>query len=155
MSDFKCQGLDPAFFDWEEYAEDALKVCATCPKQQECLDIVDPAASFYDGTVGGALWRNGYMVPMPDWEPSYALNRYMEKAVRVKPGQPLDVTNAVLLAEGVLHWKAVGVLDRAEAGRIMLRRGASTSEVQERTRLNGATIRKMRQAIRKRWTDGQ
>lgn len=63
MTDFTgapCIG-NPELFDastWQS-ASVALEACKNCPFRYECLVVVDPAASWYEGVVGGMLWVCG------------------------------------------------------------------------------------------------
>lgn len=40
----------------------ALEMCRSCPFTQQCLDRVDPQASYFDGVAAGRVWRNGKAV---------------------------------------------------------------------------------------------
>jgi hypothetical protein len=40
----------------------ALALCAECPFTRECLELVQPRESYYDGVAGGHLFRNGMCV---------------------------------------------------------------------------------------------
>jgi|JI10StandDraft_1071094.scaffolds.fasta_scaffold112397_7 hypothetical protein len=59
-----CAEEDPALFDQHRYpeVERALSVCSTCGVTEECLTIVRPQRSSFDGVAGGQVWRNGYRV---------------------------------------------------------------------------------------------
>ncbi|MEU0722901.1 hypothetical protein [Streptomyces sp. NPDC006140] len=39
--------------------QDLLKVCRVCPYRAECISLVKPRASQFDGICGGRLWFNG------------------------------------------------------------------------------------------------
>lgn len=56
-----CRDSDPWLFDqWHiDLAQPALNICRDCPFWKECDEWVQPKANFYDGVVGGKLWRNG------------------------------------------------------------------------------------------------
>ncbi|GAA1221532.1 hypothetical protein GCM10009665_09680 [Kitasatospora nipponensis] len=59
-----CAGL-PArtvFATRLQQAGPALGRCARCPVDRECLAVVEPAHSWFDGVCGGSLWRNGRAV---------------------------------------------------------------------------------------------
>ena len=53
-----CAGLRPVCDD-PIYPEYALTLCETCPVKRTCLDVVDPAYSFFDGVAGGLVWLEG------------------------------------------------------------------------------------------------
>ncbi|MEU0839504.1 hypothetical protein ABZ370_08540 [Streptomyces sp. NPDC005962] len=57
-----------ARFTAEETAADApteplvlslLATCQGCPFRSQCIDLVMPSMSLFDGVCGGRLWRNG------------------------------------------------------------------------------------------------
>lgn len=75
-----CVGMPPELFDTEDLSAAALVVCGRCKLRSWCLRTVDPARAAYTGTVGGVVWRNGYAVPLPGWEPPRELAGYMETA---------------------------------------------------------------------------
>lgn len=52
-----------AIYDDPSHSDLARKGCAVCPHREACLQIVDPANNWYDGTSGGYTWVNGYLVP--------------------------------------------------------------------------------------------
>lgn len=64
LSGAACRGIEPSIFDAYEFpaALLALGFCAQCPIKQQCLDVVRPSKSFFDGVAGGVVWRNGYRV---------------------------------------------------------------------------------------------
>ncbi|MBZ9641379.1 hypothetical protein [Streptomyces sp. PSKA30] len=39
-----------------------LAVCRDCPFRAQCIDLVLPSASLFDGVCGGRLWRNGQVL---------------------------------------------------------------------------------------------
>ncbi|MFF4802370.1 hypothetical protein ACFY1U_28860 [Streptomyces sp. NPDC001351] len=41
------------------HLQDLLKVCRVCPFRAECIRLVRPRASRFDGISGGRLWFNG------------------------------------------------------------------------------------------------
>lgn len=64
LSAAACVGADPALFDGYTYpqAHLALTYCERCPVRQQCMDMVRPSKSFFDGVAAGIVWRNGYRV---------------------------------------------------------------------------------------------
>lgn len=40
-------------------AEPVLRACNHCPIREECVAVVDPMRTWFDGVSGGRLWRNG------------------------------------------------------------------------------------------------
>lgn len=43
----------------EPQTQDLLKVCRACPFRAECISLVLPRASLFDGICGGRLWFHG------------------------------------------------------------------------------------------------
>ncbi len=64
LLDAACIGHNPTLFDATEYPQAlaALAVCGTCTIKVECLAVVRPGPSWFDGVAGGLVWRNGYQV---------------------------------------------------------------------------------------------
>lgn len=64
LLDAACLGHDPRLFDATAYpqAHAAIAVCAMCRIHDECLAVVRPGPSWFDGVAGGIVWRNGYKV---------------------------------------------------------------------------------------------
>lgn len=58
--DAPCAGK-PELFDADNWTDSTmgLEYCRKCPFRLQCLDLVDPAANWYEGVVGGMLWVNG------------------------------------------------------------------------------------------------
>ncbi len=57
-----CAGVNPVPFDQIEFnglAEAALEMCSRCSVQMECLIVVNPHATFYDGIAAGKVFKNG------------------------------------------------------------------------------------------------
>ena len=64
MAKANCLGVDPDVFDvnWLPAAWEALAICSRCDVREECLAYVDPSRNYYDGVVGGIVWRGGKRV---------------------------------------------------------------------------------------------
>ncbi|MEU8560605.1 hypothetical protein AB0C45_03860 [Streptomyces cyaneofuscatus] len=43
-----------------------LAVCRDCPFRAQCIDLVLPSASLFDGVCGGRLWRDGQVLATCD-----------------------------------------------------------------------------------------
>ncbi|MGQ4424790.1 hypothetical protein ACN6LL_007343 [Streptomyces violaceoruber] len=39
-----------------------LATCQGCPFRSQCIDLVMPSTSLFDGVCGGRLWRNGQVL---------------------------------------------------------------------------------------------
>lgn len=63
-----CRDSDPWLFDQFnlDLAQPALNYCARCPFWNECESLVQPKPNFYDGIVGGKVWRNGRIIAKLD-----------------------------------------------------------------------------------------
>ena len=69
-----CAGQTPYLFDEVEhnrYSEAALNICGTCKVAEECLLIVNPTNSYFDGVAGGIVFKNGVIVPKPQIKPRF------------------------------------------------------------------------------------
>lgn len=56
-----CRDLPSGLFDMVEWpdAELGLSACQTCTMKVECLKLVDPLRSYFDGIAGGYVWIDG------------------------------------------------------------------------------------------------
>jgi hypothetical protein len=63
-----CREADPWLFDQFnlDLAQPALNYCSTCIFWTECESLVQPKPNFYDGIVGGKVWRNGRVLAKLD-----------------------------------------------------------------------------------------
>jgi hypothetical protein len=61
----KCKSAEPDLFENEWLFDIGLVVCNDCPVRSWCLNWVDPKRNFYDGIVGGHIWRSGQPVKDP------------------------------------------------------------------------------------------
>ena len=61
-----CRDLPSGLFDMVEWpdAELGLSTCQTCTMKVECLKLVDPLRSYFDGICGGYVWIEGNI---KDW----------------------------------------------------------------------------------------
>jgi len=64
LSAAACVGVEPSVFDHNRYPEAslALHYCQQCSVVEQCLAIVRPSKSNFDGVAGAVVWRNGYRV---------------------------------------------------------------------------------------------
>lgn len=63
-----CREADPWLFDQFnlDLAQPALNYCSRCIFWEECESLVQPKPNFYDGIVGGKVWRNGRVLAKLD-----------------------------------------------------------------------------------------
>jgi hypothetical protein len=127
-----CVDANPMYFDQIEHnklAKEALNYCAVCPVRKQCLMVVKPRESYFDGICGGVIWRNG--------------QRVGAKTVTIVEPDVLDEMAIERLIRGDIDWKEVGIKERREAAWIMYQRGYSYSVLVERTHLFGKSIKKV------------
>ena len=67
-SEAPCREADPWLFDQFnlDLAQPALNYCSNCIFWTECESLVQPKPNFYDGIVGGKVWRNGRVLAKLD-----------------------------------------------------------------------------------------
>jgi hypothetical protein len=59
----KCHDDAILFETQERYLVlEAIKVCNGCSVRRECLEVISPYQSFFDGVAGGFLWKDGRRV---------------------------------------------------------------------------------------------
>jgi hypothetical protein len=80
LSAAACRGIEPGLFDHNRFPEASLALyyCQRCAIVEECLAVVRPSKSHFDGVAGAVVWRNGYRV-RPD-------NSTREDRLRAKRG---------------------------------------------------------------------
>lgn len=68
LEEAACIGKPPHIFDATtiDDATEALFVCSRCWVKRECMTWMQPARRFYDGVVGGRLWREGKEIELRD-----------------------------------------------------------------------------------------
>lgn len=124
----------PAFFDQTNpndiYAKAALEICSTCKVQAECLIVVNPRESLFDGICGGKVWSNGVIVGD-------------------KNGRSIDVwsdvdTDAVtMFLDNELHWKKLSTKERKYAAILMRKNGQNIHQIMMKTRLDNRLLQNL------------
>ena len=68
VSKAPCRDADPWLFDQFnlDLAQPALNYCSRCIFWEECESLVQPKPNFFDGIVGGKVWRNGKVLAKLD-----------------------------------------------------------------------------------------
>ena len=92
-----CRDSDPWLFDQFnlDLAQPALNYCARCPFWNECESLVQPKPNFYDGIVGGKVWRNGRIIAKLD---ATSPNRLIVgEELEIENHDALDVRGSELL----------------------------------------------------------
>lgn len=111
-----CVGTDPYVFDNEWTYGMALGICKPCPVKAWCLQTVDPAKNYYDGVVGGHVWKEGVAVHRFSDTTEPILRLYLDS--RLPPSQrsrPVDEQKINDLMVGKLPWSRVTLAERLEA----------------------------------------
>ena len=69
-----CPSASTILFDQiehNEYSEAAQHICSRCQVAEECLLIVNPTNSYFDGVAGGIVFKNGVIVPKQQPKPRF------------------------------------------------------------------------------------
>jgi len=132
--DAACIGVHPEFFDIPEFYPTALEVCKPCPVRLWCLQLVDPANSYYDGVAGGHVWQNGkpvdsertdpplkmYLASLPKELPTITIRRHVAEP---------DYFAVEALMNGHIHHSKLTADEKRIAVRKLIQEGKSYSEV--------------------------
>lgn len=127
-----CIGSNAMYFDQIEpnaLADEALSYCARCPVKAECVMIVKPHESYFDGICGGIIWKNGRPV-----------------GSRIKPKAEKIVIDEVAIDRlicGLISWREVSIVDRRQAAIELFKRGMSKSQILDITHMNGTRLNKL------------
>jgi len=111
-------------------ADEALSYCARCPVKAECVMIVKPHESYFDGICGGIIWKNGRPVGA-------------KAAKRIKPEEIVDEILIERLITGNIDWKTVGIKDRRHAAVIMRKRGIGMNTIMKTTHISGSKLKEL------------
>jgi hypothetical protein len=61
-----CRNKPPYLFEetqyWNLVSDLALNICCICTVKEDCLMVVNPTESYYDGVAGGMIFKNGEIV---------------------------------------------------------------------------------------------
>ena len=99
-SEAPCREADPWLFDQFnlDLAQPALNYCSSCIFWTECESLVQPKPNFYDGIVGGKVWRNGRIIAKLD---ATSPNRLIVgEELEIENHDALDVRGSELLGLG-------------------------------------------------------
>lgn len=147
----RCIGQDPLLFDIEEAYPLAFDLCDACPVQLWCLETVNPAASWYDGVVGGLVWKDGALRPRKDHIPTAAQKDYINRfpdiekqtSARYSKPAPIDPVLVAQLVAGTIPWQSVTPAERQEAAVLMRIQGMGFQAIMERTRLSALRLKRI------------
>jgi len=121
----------PAFFDQTNpndiYAKAALEICSTCKVQAECLIVVNPRESLFDGICAGKVWANGKVV-----------GDINGRAIDAWSDIDTDAVNMFL--DNDLHWKKLSIRERKYAAIFMRKNGHNIHQIMMKTRLSNQTL---------------
>lgn len=138
-------------FDYPETTAEAYELCDRCPVQLWCLEIVNPANTWYDGVCGGLNWANGRYLTRPNHTHTPAQQHYLNQnpeaeillRSRYKTVTPdkYDWIAIELLANNQTDWKQLTNGERRQAALIMYRQGKGISEIIETTHVRLPTLK--------------
>lgn len=127
-----CIDSEPIYFDQIEHnalAEEALNHCAVCPVKAECVMIVQPHTSYFDGICGGIIWKNGRPVG--------------SKAPRPRIEEQPDEVAIERLIAGQIDWKEITLKDRRHAAIVMHQRGIGKGTICSVTHISGSRLKQL------------
>lgn len=130
-----CASTDPDLFDNEWTYQAALKVCGECQVRSWCLQTVDPARHYYDGVVGGAVWREGRPVDSyTDVAQDDTVMRYIHSLRRNRQLE-VDMDKVRDFLVGKLPINRMNMAERAKAAEIMRDRDIPAAQAMTWTKL--------------------
>jgi hypothetical protein len=134
-SEAACTEVDmPGFFDGTNpndiYTKAALEICKICTVQVQCLIVVKPRESFFDGVCAGKVWQNGKIIGDEDG----ALEEETEF---------VDLVAVDRLIKCELPWSKVKMIDRKYAVIKMRKQGLGISVIMKIVNMNGTQIKKL------------
>lgn len=140
-------GMNPAWWDYEEFELEALKVCDACPIRLECLKWVDPANSYFDGVAGGYSWQNGKPKYFPGREDKTLLEYWSKAEMLGKSQEIFDEVKMRRYMDGHITWKQMSMEERREACRRMLQAGVDKNRIYHLTHLRYQTIMQIERIV--------
>lgn len=156
MTASKQTRLDPAppcsgqsrIFDDQAWAPWAIEICQPCPHRLACLNLVDPARNWYDGTVGGHFWINGKPDPINSNLTDPILVTYLKARSKADHRQLIDEIAIEGFIDGSINWKSLTREERIVAAGRMIKEGFTYTDVMNATHLSGTTLRRIIQLIK-------
>lgn len=124
----------PAFFDQTNpndiYAQAAIGICMGCPVQLECVVVMNPRESFFDGICAGKVWSNGQIVGD-------------ENGVIYDAWNGVDKVAVERLIKGEIPWSKVTMKERKFAVLEARKQGLGIQVIQKLVRMSGTSINKL------------
>jgi len=129
-----CKDINPGFFDGTNpndiYTKAGLNVCESCTVQLECVVIVKPRESYFDGVCGGKVWVNGQIVG-----DKIGLVRDIWDGV--------DRVAVERLIKGEIIWTKVPMKERKFAAVEMRKQGLGVSIIMATVHMSGNQLKKL------------
>lgn len=149
-----CIGINPAFFEHEEFYDIGLEACSTCNVRLWCLQLVDPANNWSDGVIGGHAWQNGRPIESATTATDPILRTYLkaqDHKVDIlnrrdikKPKREPDELAIEAFIEGQIYWRKLSAEERKIAALRMWETGQYTqTDISDLTKLSGHTLKKV------------
>lgn len=120
------------WFDDPAFGTVAREVCIPCPHRVACLQIVDPARSWYDGTVGGHTFVNGHTEIDGDPVLATYLERVEMPSERNRNHAPYDPAVVQRLVDGTLGPGKASNKERRAAAKQLIAQGTPLAEITRR-----------------------
>jgi hypothetical protein len=129
-----CKDINPGFFDGTNpndiYTKAGLNVCESCTVQLECVVIVKPRESYFDGVCGGKVWANGNIVG--------------DRAGLIQDiWDGVDRVAVERLIKGEIIWTKVPMKERKFAAVEMRKNGFGVSVIMNTVHMSGAQLKKL------------
>lgn len=124
----------PSFFDQTNpndiYAKAALEICSTCTVQLQCVIIMKPRESYFDGICGGKVWMNGQIVGD-------------ENGSLFDSWDGIDEVAVERLIKGDIPWSRVPIKERKFAAVKMRTQGMGVHVIMATVRMSGNQLKKL------------
>lgn len=124
----------PAFFDQTNpndiYAKAAIAICMGCPVQMECIVVMKPRESYFDGVCGGKVWSNGKIVGD-------------ENGSIHDPWDGIDKVAVERLIKGELTWSKATMKERKYAVLEARKQGLGISTIMKLVNMSATTVNKL------------
>jgi hypothetical protein len=127
----------PAFFDQTNpndiYALAALDFCRVCTVKLQCVVVMKPRESYFDGICGGKVWSNGKIVGD-------------ENGSTEAKWDEIDKVAVERLIKGELHWSKVTMKERKYAVLEARKQGLGVNTIMNIVSMSATTVNKLLKA---------